>query len=72
MLNEIAKTPDVDEALRRSEHMLERSQSSAHVGSWEVTMVDHEGSRAGAVRWSDETYRIFGYEPALTSAMIGS
>jgi PAS domain S-box-containing protein len=63
MVNELAKTPGVDEALRRSEHMLERSQSSAHVGSWEVTMIDHPGGRAGAVRWSDETYRLLGFEP---------
>ena len=63
MINEIAKSPGVDEALRRSEHMLERSQSSAHVGSWEVTLVDHEGGRAGAVQWSDETYRLLGFEP---------
>ena len=63
MLHEIARPPGVDEALRRSEHMLERSQSSAHVGSWEVTLVDHEGGRAGAVQWSDETYRLLGFEP---------
>jgi PAS domain S-box-containing protein len=51
-----------EEQLRRSE-MLERSQSSAHVGSWEMTMVDGEGGRAGAVRWSNETYRLLGFEP---------
>ena len=28
-------------------HMLERSQSLAHMGSWEITMVDGEGGRAG-------------------------
>ncbi|HEY6476350.1 MAG TPA: ATP-binding protein [Polyangia bacterium] len=43
--------------------MLERSQSLAHLGSWEVTMVDGEGGRAGAVRWSNETYRLMGVEP---------
>ena len=43
--------------------MLERSQSLAHLGSWEVTMVDGEGGRAGAVRWSNETYRLVGVEP---------
>jgi PAS domain S-box-containing protein len=51
-----------EEALR---FMLERSQSLAHVGSWEVTMVDGEGGRAGAVRWSNETYRLMGVEPGV-------
>ena len=63
MVNDITEIRAADAALRHSEHMLERSQSSAHVGSWEVTMVAGEGERAGAVRWSNETYRMIGYEP---------
>ena len=43
--------------------MLERSQSTAHVGSWEVALVDTDGANAGSVRWSDETFRMFGHEP---------
>ena len=43
--------------------MLERSQSTAHVGSFEVTLVDTPARTRASVRWSDETFRIFGYEP---------
>ena len=43
--------------------MLERSQSSAHVGSYEVALADSADGPKGTVRWSNETYRIFGYEP---------
>lgn len=46
-----------EEALRASEASLRQAQAIAHVGSWE--------RRFGpdAVAWSDETYRIYGYEP---------
>ena len=46
-----------EQALRASEASLRQAQAIAHVGSWE--------RRFGpdAVAWSDETYRIYGYEP---------
>jgi PAS domain S-box-containing protein len=61
--NDITELKAVEHALRRSEHMLERSQSTAHVGSWEVALTDSDVVRAGSVSWSDETFRMFGYEP---------
>ena len=60
---DITEIRAAEAALRRSEHMLERSQTSAHVGSWEVMMVDGDGGHAGAVHWSAETYRLIGFEP---------
>ena len=63
MVSDITETRAAELALRRSEQMLERSQSSAHVGSWEVTLAAGKGERAGAVHWSHETYRMLGYEP---------
>jgi PAS domain S-box-containing protein len=61
--NDISEIRAAERALRRSEHMLERSQSTAHVGSFEVTLAAIDGVPAGSVSWSDETYRMFGYEP---------
>jgi PAS domain S-box-containing protein len=61
--NDISEIRATERALRRSEHMLERSQSSAHVGSFEVALADSDDVPKGTVRWSDETYRMFGYEP---------
>ena len=61
--NDISEIRAAERALRRSEHMLERSQSTAHVGSWEVTIGAADGMPEGAVRWSDEMFRILGCEP---------
>jgi len=43
--------------LRRSEGALAEAQRIAHVGSWEWDLATDE------IRWSDETYRIFGFSP---------
>ena len=44
-------------ALESSERLLSLSQSIANVGSWELDVP------AGRIRWTDETYRIFGHGP---------
>ncbi len=62
--NDITEIRTAERALRRSEHLLEQSQSTAHVGSWELTFPEGGGfPDPGSLRWSDEAYRIFGYEP---------
>jgi len=61
--NDISEIRAAERALRKSERILDRAQSTAHVGSFEVALVDMDGARAGSVRWSDETYRLFGLEP---------
>jgi PAS domain S-box-containing protein len=44
-------------ALQESEKSLMRSQEIAHLGSWELDLVN------GKLSWSDEVYRIFGLKP---------
>jgi PAS domain S-box-containing protein len=44
-------------ALRESEERLKRSQEIAHLGSWELDLVQNR------LTWSDEVYRIFGLKP---------
>ena len=63
LVNDLTDAKAAEGALRKSEQMLERSQSSAHVGSWEVELAGARGSRSGGVKWSAETFRLFGYEP---------
>jgi two-component system CheB/CheR fusion protein len=46
-----------EEALQASEVRLARSQEIAHLGSWELDLMNNE------LTWSDEVYRIFGMEP---------
>ncbi len=47
----------MEDALRDSENSLEKAQAIAHVGSWTWEVVPDE------IYWSDETYRLFGWEP---------
>ncbi|MEW6586497.1 MAG: ATP-binding protein, partial [Nitrospirota bacterium] len=45
------------ESLVESEQRLSRSQEIAHLGSWELDLINNH------LYWSDETYRIFGLQP---------
>lgn len=46
-----------EEEMRRSEERLQEAQRIAHVGYWERDLV------GDLIKWSDETYRIFGLPP---------
>lgn len=46
-----------EEALRESQDHLNRAQEIAHLGSWELDLVNN------VLTWSDEVYRIFGLKP---------
>ncbi|QEH32933.1 Oxygen sensor histidine kinase NreB [Aquisphaera giovannonii] len=52
-----------EEGLRDRERMLKRSQAMAHLGSWVLQLENIHDPSVNALRWSDECYRIFGYEP---------
>jgi len=45
------------QALQHSEATLTKAQQIAHLGNWELDDATHE------LLWSDETFRIFGFEP---------
>ena len=51
------------EALSESRRVLAHAEQIAHLGAWEMEISNREGSDENLLRWSDETYRIFGYEP---------
>ena len=55
--HEITERRDAETKLRRSEHELAEAQDLARLGSWEWDL------GAGTVAWSDDLYRIHGYEP---------
>ena len=44
-------------SLRKSEEQLEKAQEIAHLGSWELDLMQNK------LTWSDEVYRIFGLQP---------
>jgi PAS domain S-box-containing protein len=56
-IQDITERKRTDEALRRSEESLTEAQRIAHLGNWEWNL------KTGEVWWSDQAYRIFGFEP---------
>jgi diguanylate cyclase (GGDEF)-like protein/PAS domain S-box-containing protein len=53
-----------DKTLRRSEAILDRAQQIAHIGSWEFDLITQD------MYWSEELFRIFGYEPGEVRASL--
>ncbi|MCD6050419.1 MAG: nreB 1, partial [Verrucomicrobia bacterium] len=52
-----------EEYVQASEANMALAQRIAHIGSWELKLTDEYGTGRGALRWSDESFRIAGYEP---------
>ncbi|BAI61251.1 putative histidine kinase [Methanocella paludicola SANAE] len=48
---------EIEKALRKSQYILAKAQEIAHVGNWAWN------PRIDEMSWSDEGFRIFGYEP---------
>ena len=46
-----------EEQLRRSEHGLAEAQRIAHLGNWDLNLMNN------VLTWSDEIYRIFEIDP---------
>ena len=57
IVRDISAHVEMEESLRASESRLNIAQQIAHIGDWEWNVATN------AVRWSDELYRIYGYEP---------
>jgi PAS domain S-box-containing protein len=63
MAHDVTERKRAAEALEKSEASLAAAQRIAHLGSWELDLKDLTDMSGNELRWSDETYRIFGYEP---------
>jgi len=68
MANDVTERKLAAEALEKSEASLAAAQRIAHLGSWELDLTNLDDINANELRWSDETYRIFGYEPRQVAA----
>jgi two-component system cell cycle sensor histidine kinase/response regulator CckA len=63
MLRDISQRLQAEQTLRRREADLAAAQRIAHLGSYEMDVSDLDGFEKNPIRWSDENFRIFGYEP---------
>ena len=64
IVEDITQRKRAEEALRRSEACLAAGESLTHTGSWSWNV------STGEFFWSQETYRIFGFDPAKDKASI--
>ena len=53
----VTERKDAGEVLLAKEARLAKAEEIAHVGSWDLDV------RTGDIHWSDEVYRMFGFEP---------
>lgn len=60
---DITEKKQAEERVKRSELMMAEAQRIALFGSWELDLVDTNDLSNNPLVWSDEVYRIFGYEP---------
>ena len=59
---DVSEKKRIEVELRRQQQHLLAAQAMAHVGSWDWNIV------SGAMEWSEEQFRIFGYEPKAIPA----
>jgi PAS domain S-box-containing protein len=58
-----AEQKRVGEALRRRDTTLQQAGQMAHLGAWDIDVLNPEDLNSNPLAWSDEVFRIFGYEP---------
>ncbi len=63
LIRDSSERTEAEDKLRESEHLLAASQRTTHLGSWVMELTESEDGKMHKERWSDEHYRIFGFEP---------
>jgi PAS domain S-box-containing protein len=63
IFRDISERLQAEKKLRRREADLAAAQRIAHLGSYEMDLSNLDEFEKNPLRWSDENFRIFGYEP---------
>lgn len=57
VIRDISKDKSMEQFIKKTKEMLNESQSMAHIGNVEMDFIEKK------MYWSDEVFRIFGYQP---------
>lgn len=60
---ELLERKKAEEGRRETQANLAAAQRVAHFGSWELSLMNLDDLTQNPLHWSDELFRIFGYEP---------
>jgi PAS domain S-box-containing protein len=60
---DVSERQRAEEALRRSQAALAHAGQMARLGAWHIEISNPDDLNSNPLYWSDEVYRIFGYQP---------
>lgn len=62
-LMDVTELRRLEDKFSKNQQLLTSAEIIGKIGSWEVNFIDPHDWRKNTTYWSDESYRIFGYEP---------
>lgn len=68
---DITQLRRMDEALHRNEMVLAQAGKMAHLGAWSIEVGGVGDFRKRPAYWSDESFRLLGYEPGELTPTLG-
>ncbi len=63
IVRDVSERKKTEEKIRRSDAILKQAGQMANLGAWEIDIENQKDLNANPLLWSEQVYRIFGYEP---------